>query len=679
MSINSIQLQEKTKELQARLLKMGVEPNNYELNKLLHEFFDSKTLGMPYYSPIQQKSHEVSSKEDYNHNFETFGQDIQNAYKADIQANNKAVAMCQYYDVEKENIKNALSRLALKVDGMAENLKASMVAQQYVEAFGDYYGLEHYGDKSRNIPYTTAFVDLLGKKAYIEKANPAVNKLPLNNASVSIEGLNKFIGYQTSGNVSDVLNDMTNDIYVISAERSDQSAMTISLIVDLGGLREINTVLFSFVSTNEMPCLLSLSDDGTNYVPAYSFTARDFIEWNFPSKRVTHVKIDCMKTEPDGVHQTENASRYEYYYLFKNISIALESFEEKALLVTKPIEFTNLASRITVNATDMVYPKTAIDYFIGFDNGTDKVGWDMVKNREPYDLFMFEKRHKIVNAHLEQFGHVSDGTELYKLYELPEGTNRNTLKVSPGYNMWSVRRYNRKAGDGLDKNFSLNSMDFTDHAEKCDVTQLFMDCENYKSFPIQSNVLYIFTQYVSMAEPGNLYAREFNVLSTDLSSKIAGAEKRLFINGYECGEVDGKYSFALKKGVSKVQLALYVPSNNAVNYALHHNLNFKQLANDAFAFPPMKYTNNDILDKRMAGTYSYYTIKDNFVCVNVNPSDMVKSDLEDMGYFISYTCLTEDMKQYFDGDKLRFRLMAVLSSSDPDLSPAVINFRITGV
>ena len=92
----------------------------------------------------------------------------------------------------------------------------------------------------------------------------------------------------------------------------------------------------------------------------------------------------------------------------------------------------------------------------------------------------------------------------------------------------------------------------------------------------------------------------------------------------------------------------------------------------------MKYINWYVLDKQMEPNYKYYTIKDNYICVKCTPEDMIKSDIEDMGYFMSYYSLREDMAYYFSNNKLTFRIMAVLHSNNKNVSPEIINFRITG-
>ena len=193
MSISSIQKKRKTKEFSSALLKKGIEPNNFELNKMLTEYFDNHTIGMPYYAPKKQNPYEPSSKKDYNHNFLGIKEDLDVIYEANIEANNKAVAMQEYYDLEKIKVTNALNKLNLRVKNLSEAIKTSSYVKQYSQVFEDMYDIELYGDKKRNIPYTTSFIDLLQKKVYTDKTNSNVNKISLDNASINI--LNMTVRY----------------------------------------------------------------------------------------------------------------------------------------------------------------------------------------------------------------------------------------------------------------------------------------------------------------------------------------------------------------------------------------------------------------------------------------------------------------------------------------------------
>ena len=691
MSISKIQRDRKIRQFAQELAQKGIEPNNYEINILLKEYFDNHTMGMPYYAPIKQKPYEESSKEDYNHNFYTFKEDIETVYEANIEANNKAVSIQEYYDSEKAKVFHSIDKLALRINCLQESLRSNKKIQEYVEVFDDLYNIEFYGNESRNIPYTTSFVDLYQKKVCNEKINSQINKLSIINAKVTITGMDNFGGYSSQGDLSKILNDTINDVFIFIGQSSENKSKSINLLIDLNQMMKFNTVLFKSTSSNDMTFTLALSDDGNNFYNVYDIDGKDLIEWNFETKSARYIKITCTKNEADGDSvNTQGLNVYEYYYIFKNLSIALETFESQSVLVTKPIEFDNLVNFIKLDAKDMCYSNTRIDYFIGFDNNTDKLGWDAIPNHQEYSLFMFEKRHNIANlGTYDEYGMQSGLTGLYQVFKLPTGVNINSLKVTPGYNMWSVQRYNRIDGD-YDDGFHLKEADVTEFIKKCTCTQLFMDCENYNSFQINSNVLYIFTQYVDSPNTISIYNKSISIFEQEPKA-VSNEESiintnpkikstiRLFVNGYE--QVAGNnnlYSINLKKGVNKIQIAIYNPTSYVQKNTLLHNINFKEVTNDVFAFKPMKYTNINMLTKSLEPSYEYFTIKNNIVYVNVNPHDLISSMNNDMGYFISYYGLKQDMKQYYKSNKLKFRIMAVLSSKSPNVSPSLLNFRITG-
>lgn len=670
-------MKRKKEEYITQLVQKGIEPNNFELNKLLTEYFDNHILGMPYYSPIKQIPYEESSKKDYNHNFETLNEDINTIYEANIEVNNKAVAIQEYYDTEKSKVFHAIDKIVLRTNTLQESLKSNKKIQEYIEVFDSLYNLEMYGDESRNIPYTTSFVDLLQKRIYTEKVNSQVNKMLINNGSVVLNGVNNFESYTEDGNIQNILNDTINDIYIFTGQSFVNTDKKVDIYVDLGKLMTFNTIILRSTSSNDVVFTASLSDDGDNYYTIYDIEGKDIIEWNFDKKTARYIKLTITKQEADGMTTINNTYIYEYYYILKNLTIANEQFEMKSVLVTKPIEFMNLTNFVKLDAKDMTFNNTRIDYFIGFDNGTGKIGWDSIENHKEHELFMFEKQHKIANfGTYENFAEKSSINGLYKIFELPDGTNVNSLKVIPGYNMWAVTEYNRTQGDS-DDGFSLTSGDITNYIKQCFKNYEFMDCENYHDFQISTNVLYIFTQYIDAPSSSLVSDKYIHVINSEGESVTS--DIKVFLNGYEQSIDDnGKYAFNIRKGVNKIQIAVYSPSSQILTRYLEHNINFKELTNDVYAYPQMKYTNNKTLGSLMDYTFEYYTIRNNTIYVNFDPENLISKENDDMGFMIIYYSLKPDMERYFSNNKLKFRIMAVLSSKDKNMSPSIINFKITG-
>ena len=685
MSISKIQRNRKIKDFADELVKKGIEPNNYELNNKLREHFDNHVMGMPYYSPKKQIPYEESSKDDYNHNFLTFQEDIETAYEANIETNNKAVSIQEYYDTEKKKVQHSIDKVALRVKNLEDSLKNNKRIQEHVEVFDSLYNIELYGKEERNIPYTTSFVDLLQRKVCTEKTNAQVNKLSIERANISILGLENFQGYTTEGEIGKVLNDTINDVFIFIGQSSDNEPKSLNILLDLGKLINFNTVFFKSTSSNDMTFTLALSDDGNSFYSVYDITGKDLVEWNFEPKDARYLKITCTKKEADGqATNSQGFNIYEYYYIIKNITIALEAYESKSILVTKPIEFDNLTNFIRLDASDNTYAETNINYFIGFDNGIDKIGWDAIKNHDDHLLFMFEKKHKIINPGIQDgYGLQSPLTGLYKLYRLPSGVNTNSIKVFAGYNMWHIKKYSRIIGD-YDDGFDLKDSDVTELIQKCTMQESFIDCENYNNYEIASNKLYIFTQYVDCKETDSIYNKSIKLCNPTGDYEADNYEDvrsviRIFVNGYEqITGSNGMYSFNLKKGMNKIQIAIYYPQSIVTKATLVHDINFKALTNDVFAKLPMKYTNVSMLNKSLEPTYDYYTIQNNTIYLNIDPTEIITNYNEDMGFFLTYYGLKENMQRYFVSNKLKFRIMAILNSKNKNVSPSINSFRITG-
>jgi hypothetical protein len=546
LSISQIQYRIKKEQFKKKLLEAGIQPNNYELNSMLSSFYKNRVLGLPYYSPIKQKPYEASDKEAYNHNFLTFMEDIDTAYSANIEANNKAIAIREYYDIETTKISNAIAKLSLRVDNISKILNANTIAKQYVEAFDDCYGIEFYGNSGRNIPYTTAFIDMLQKKVYTEKANTKINKLNLSNVNITIMGANQFTSFDVQGQPENILTDTVDSLYIISGKSKNQKEKVIEINIDLKSQMDLNTVMFSFTSSRDMACELSLSEDNENFVPLHDLSGKRLLEWNFATKTVRYIKIRCIKTEPDGYSPSDEDDGYfEYYYVLKNISVAIESFENKSVFVSKKITFNDLVSSIRLDATDMIYNNTRIDYFIGYDNDTSKIGWDKIENHSDNELFMFEKTHKIANFSVANYAEMDPGAkQLYQIYELPKTANLNSIKITPAYNMWAVRRYRPNGSVEGAPAFSFDTFDFNAYTAGCEMDYVFMDCENYNSFSLDPNALYIFTQYVSLDKPYNAYNKFIKIMDHTFQNMIPGVEQKVFLNGAEIVPAgNNNYSF----------------------------------------------------------------------------------------------------------------------------------------
>ncbi|NCA81034.1 MAG: hypothetical protein EOM76_12830 [Sphingobacteriia bacterium] len=92
----------------------------------------------------------------------------------------------------------------------------------------------------------------------------------------------------------------------------------------------------------------------------------------------------------------------------------------------------------------------------------------------------------------------------------------------------------------------------------------------------------------------------------------------------------------------------------------------------------MKYLNDGALSRTTEDPFRYYTIKNGFVCIKIDPQDLIKSKIEDMGFLVSYSAIKDRFKNYFKDGKMGLRIMAVFNSNDSNISPKILNIKVSG-
>ena len=69
INMQELQISKKDEEFSLELLKEGNLVTSYQVNKRLNEFFDDKTIGLPYFNPIRLNKYDVSNPQDWNKMF----------------------------------------------------------------------------------------------------------------------------------------------------------------------------------------------------------------------------------------------------------------------------------------------------------------------------------------------------------------------------------------------------------------------------------------------------------------------------------------------------------------------------------------------------------------------------------------------------------------------------------
>ena len=108
-------------------------------------------------------------------------------------------------------------------------------------------------------------------------------------------------------------------------------------------------------------------------------------------------------------------------------SLTKEGFDEKILREIVVDEFHKTVNMLSLMANKPAFYKLATALARGYTQ-------DAANKYSATEL--------IDGAALDEV--VDEFLDLYKLFDLPKNVNQNSIKLTPAYNMWSVKQYNNK-------------------------------------------------------------------------------------------------------------------------------------------------------------------------------------------------------------------------------------------
>ncbi len=662
MSISQRQIQTVTDKAVETLLKAGQLPNTADINKYVDTFFAGKTPGLPYYRPTEVAEGEVSDPDSYNRMFQDLKTDLDTIFSENIYQNNRIVSMFDYYATEKERLDAAVEKLQLRVDGLLDSLKSSKATEGFIESFNNFYGVELYGDKARNIPKTSAFVDLVQRKVYNEKLTRPQDKIDISSASITITPVTTINGSTVLGAAENILKDSTNETCTWIFTKNGDGECIIELLVKMKDAATASSVVINTKSTKAANISLQISEDNVNYKDLMDIDTASFAEWNFNRMPVKFMKFIIKKYEPDG----DTGSSSEYYFTICNISLVNDNFMNKNVFVSKPITINKIPDKATLITEDVIYPNTDIKYYLGIDNGIDKVDWRLVQSGVPYDFGLLTPRREIVTNNVSPYNY--DG-KVSRICKLHENTDKNTINLMLGYQMWFHERFSLPDSvvnetDASGRNIFEPGIGQMIYPK---IGNSFYDCEIY-DLNVKAGELNVYTQYVICGQDVSISHR-----------KIIGSVKHsIYVNNIVVQPIDGKYTINLVKGINKVQMCIYSYSDTTVS----HNINMKNASFDIYCRLALRQvTEHNLISNIKDEDLNFFAVdsegyiivkydpKKAGLCYNINNDDLIR-------YVVEYKYIPNDVLTAYPDNTLKIRVMATLTSSYDDISPQIMNYRI---
>lgn len=639
MNIKELQLQKAKKEIIIKSLKSGKEPLVSQVNNFIKNKFKFSPAGLPCFKPLIGKKYDVSDKSEFNNMLNQIHSDLTDLYDADNFINNEILSTCNYYDSEKNRLGGMLNKLQNEIDSVMVTIKHPQAKGNIGETFNNFNNMEFDGDADRNIPYTTAYIDLRTKNASIDTS--ITKKIQLNNAEIKFNVLTPTSSNEELSSIKYCIGDNMNETWIqkITCDANNQLDYNVGLTLEEES--EINTVVFTASSPRKQTITLIILDKEGNRRTFNPITTIEKAEWNFKNTPAASLIFGISKQEADGT----DGIVYEYYIGAKNISIYNNSHKESGIIVSSGQEISKPFSKVLLSANETVPASTTINYYVGIDNGENEVAWMLVENNDVTELNLLPIERCNLRDDIDTYSMKAlNGSTIGSLEYMPV---KNTVDLHVGVDMWSVQKL---------KNFSASNIKnlFTEP-----ITSFAP--MNYIEYSLDPSTAYLYTAFSEFEEPVVLSGKFY---------KYGNVQHTIYVNGSKINGIDGgknvEYKLRMAKGQNKVQILVKNDNDSIDKFGF--DAYFQDYSKITKAIESAKET--DIYELSYAlhtDTFDKFCVIGNEIIVNYNAKSY------NLDYVAEYRYNSNPA--LFKNAKLR--VMAVLATRSEQVTPRLSSYQVT--
>lgn len=663
MSIQKYQIDNKTKEAVINLLRKGNVVTSYEVSKDIYAYFETYQPGLPVFKPVVLKPFTKAKKDDLNKMFLCIGKDMQTAFDVLNEACRKSILRKEKFNIETFKLNKMVDEIIIEYETLKKYVSKKTA---FVPKVMNFYSLENVNtdDKTKNnIPLTNCEFDFYSSTARCENLSPISSKIDLTKSKVTILSKHKSVNCKII-NESNMFNENNINPTVIKTTSNNDEMHSISIEMTLEKPVEMSCIKINGAALGNVETKLILSND-IDKLTLDNRMLNSSNEWRFNKMVVSNITMFLSKISYDYISNLFFDKKYTCYFIINNFEAYNEIFAKLGTLVTKDISFNNYIDKVTLYPTHTMPPRTDISYYIGVEDNNKDIEWKTIKPKEPLDLKLLYEENLILNPFTSKQYGVSiknDKNDIlyYKLKDLPEYSNINTIDIRTGYAQWNIEalyvkdKYNSEIP--TDKKVHIE-----DYNKKYIVGTAPVDTNIMEIKLERKNNYFVFTQYVICDKEYIVTDRFFNydvrVKGESEEEKNNPLNKEIFdykiiVNG-KVIEKDEKNRFTFKfvKGENTVNI-MFLLCNAFIDDSLpiiKHNFNFSAYSTEIYGCKSMYRVNHEalveVVNKNEHRCYSLVE-KDGKISINTkfNPNNFEKpTDVEDTEE-ISKTSITKNIK-----------------------------------
>ncbi len=660
MSLKDTQSDLIRQEIILRELQLGRFPSVAFVESEFAKIMDASQLGRPQFQYRPTEKHKASVPHEYNAMLTEIEQDLSLAFEEVRRLNNQLMAEASHYESNRIRIDRQLKLTEMRADSLMKRSISRLNRDVVGDTFHDFSMVDFNGDLSRNIPKTTAFIDLRHTEAHIGKSAQPVRKYDMSQAQASFKTLTPDTRVTHLSPVAGALTDSLQEAWrsVITSTAPDGVVGQLDILAE--EVLSVTHVSINMQSAKPIIATLLLSEDGETFVEYESRQVVSSYQWLVEEVKAKYIRFILEKRESDLI----DGVQYDYLFGAKSIEVRKEEYVKEAVVVSRPhpLHVHEAFEFVHLEIEEYIPSGTNIRYYVGIDYGDNVIEWHEIQKNRPVDMKMIQSYHLDVDSYTNGYGdftHASFGHNYYRIAKLPEKPLMKTMQVLMGRHMWLKETL---LADVAKEDPVVYQTTMRDWIRAGSALREYMNIDNFQDTLIADR-FHRYTTYVYVATGS---AKQSAAIKVDEQSSLA-----VFINSNQLKSISGVYEFQFRPGWNKVELLAY---SREAGQEIEINLYLREISDRIYANnqPLQEVSVYDLLHNTSPRLHHRFAVdEENNIIVNYNPKDM---DVRRHGieYTLDFQYSTSSKNQH------AIRFMAVLSKEDDTVTatPRLKDYRI---
>lgn len=654
-------------------VKNGIAPASKNVKSIINDYLANINPGKCNVDFIDIESYSKSNPQKWNTIMKQIDYEVDTMIKAQKTIKDEINYLGSRITELQDKAVSETQKINQRILNLKEILANSTTYTNKNYIFDDFKNIEFYSDKERNLPSTTAFIDLLNKRVSNIKKDYEFSNISLESASININIDTNGEG-SVIGDIKNVIKNNNRPV-LISSESNINLYFNAEIEIVLLIPTFMNNIKINLSSVSKIKCSLRIVDEDGITHTLNDIETINLAEWSFIQKKVAKFYITFAADKQSGVTEQK---LYTSSFMLNKIEAFNDFFETTSTFVTKAMNFPQILDAVKLEANDVLMPKTNIEYFIAIDNGIAPLNWVNVKNNCETSLNILNEKQEILNNTIPYYGHAINN-DCYLIGTLNKHYNSNSLMLLSGYQQWNVEILNSSK---FDSNYTLN---MNDYSKDKIIERTSIDYESYK-INVKQNKMYAMSTIVYCDK--EFESKEFYINSN--VPKGSTFQTIVIFNHNVVKKTKGTYKFAFRKGKNIINILLF--TNKDCSFT--HNLNFKTISQNCGHGGKLRQVSESYLKNNLYKNNDEYFCVDssNNILVKINPlqlSEYFKSDIQKTDfnfqdytrYYLSYKYLPKEnyhlcLKNNIPNTNIR--LMAVFNSESIYISPELTSYVLKG-